>query len=456
MNLINLLPSSIKEKIYSKSERSQDVIINIFLSLAMKGATILSSLLIVPLTINYVNPNQYGIWLTLSSIIGWVVFFDLGLGNGFRNKFAEAKAQNNILLARELLSTTYFAIGVIVLFVNIIAIIANFYIDWTDILKVSPTYKDELQKIFFIVCTFTCINMVANVFTSLLSADQKNGYASVITAIGQYISLITIYILTLTTKGSLLNLAIFYSGIPCIVMIIASIFMFNFSSYKKYKPSLKLIKISHFRNILQLGSQFFIIYLCLIVIFQVINIVISREIGPIGVTQYNIANKYFNIIYMIITIITAPLWSAFTDAYTKKDYQWMKSMVCKIEKCWYISIFIGVLMLILSPFFYQFWIGESVPMPIAISISMLFLIIFQSFGSIYMQMINGIGKIRIQLIAYILFAIIAWPLFTISGQYLGLSGIIAIPAFVYLTQGVLGKIQLEKIIKQKDRGLWSK
>ena len=106
MNLINLLPASIKEKINSKSERSQDVIINIFLSLAMKGATILSSLLIVPLTINYVNPNQYGIWLTLSSIIGWVAFFDLGLGNGFRNKFAEAKAQNNRLLARELLSTT--------------------------------------------------------------------------------------------------------------------------------------------------------------------------------------------------------------------------------------------------------------------------------------------------------------------------------------------------------------
>lgn len=456
MNLINLLPASIKEKINSKSERSQDVIINIFLSLAMKGATILSSLLIVPLTINYVNPNQYGIWLTLSSIIGWVAFFDLGLGNGFRNKFAEAKAQNNILLARELLSTTYFAIGIIVLFVNIIAIIANFYINWTDILKVSPIYKDELQKIFFIVCTFTCINMVANVFTSLLSADQKNGYASVITAIGQYISLIVIYTLTLTTKGSLLNLAIFYSGIPCIVMIIASIFMFNFSSYKKYRPSLKLIKISHIRSILQLGSQFFIIYLCLIAIFQVINIVISREIGPMGVTQYNIANKYFNIIYMVMIIIATPLWSAFTDAYTKEDYLWMKSMISKMEKCWYIFIIVGVLMLLISPFFYKFWIGETVSMPMKISISMLFLVISQSFGNIYMLMINGIGKIRIQLITYIIFAIFSWPLFTISSKFLGLSGIIAVPALVYFIQGVLGKIQITKIIKHTDKGLWSK
>lgn len=456
MKFINLLPTSIKKKINSKSERSRDVIINIFLSLAMKGATILSSLLIVPLTINYVNPNQYGIWLTLSSIIGWVAFFDLGLGNGFRNKFAEAKAQNDILLARELLSTTYFAIGAIVLFVNIIAIIANLYINWTDILKISPSYKDELQKIFFIVCTFTCINMVANVFTSLLSADQKNGYASIIAAIGQYTSLIVIYILTLTTNGSLLNLAIFYSGIPCIVMITTSILMFNFSSYKRYKPSFKLIKISHIRSILQLGSQFFIIYLCLIAIFQVINIVISREIGPMGVTQYNIANRYFNIIYMLITIIITPFWSAFTDAYTKKDYAWMKSMVSKIEKCWLIFIGIGTLMLLMSSFFYKLWIGESVSMPIQISIAMLFLVLSQSFGNIYTLMINGTGKIRIQLITYTIYAIFSWPLFTISGRCLGLPGIIAIPTLVYLTQGIIGRIQIKKIIKQTDYGLWSK
>lgn len=456
MNIINLLPPSFKEKLNSKSERSQDVITNILLSLTMKGATILSSLLIVSLTINYVNPNQYGIWLTLSSIIGWVTFFDLGLGNGFRNKFAEAKAKENIRLARELLSTTYFAIGVIALFVNIITFITNFYIDWTAILKVSPTYKDELQKIFFIVCTFTCINVVANVFTSLLSADQKNGYASVVTAIGQYISLIAIYILTLTTSGSLLNLAIFYSGIPCIVMVIASILMFNFSSYKRYKPSFKLIKINHIKNILQLGTQFFVIYLCLIVIFQVVNIIISREIGPIGVTQYNIANKYFNIIYMIMIIIATPLWSAFTDAYTKEDYIWMKSMISKMEKCWYIFIVIGLLMLLVSSFFYRFWIGKTISMPIQISISMFFLVIFQAYGQIYMLMINGTGKIRVQLITYIIFAIISWPLFTISSRYFGLSGIIAIPTLVYLVQGILGKIQIEKIIKQKDKGVWSK
>ena len=33
--------------------------------------------------------------LTLSSIIGWFAFFDIGFGNGLRNKFAEAIAKGD-------------------------------------------------------------------------------------------------------------------------------------------------------------------------------------------------------------------------------------------------------------------------------------------------------------------------------------------------------------------------
>ncbi len=72
----------------------------VVLSVVAKMIYVLSSFLTVPLMIDYVNATRYGIWLTLSSIIGWVTLFDLGLGNGFRNRFAEAKAEGNIELAR--------------------------------------------------------------------------------------------------------------------------------------------------------------------------------------------------------------------------------------------------------------------------------------------------------------------------------------------------------------------
>lgn len=446
---------SLISKFSKSTERTKDIVRNAALSIGMKGASVLSTLLLIPLTIHYLTPTKYGIWLTLSSVIGWVTLFDLGLGNGFRNKFAEAKAKGDTLLCRRLLSTTYFAISNVVGIVLLIALIINYFIDWTEVLKVSPTYHDELRSVFAIVCTFACLNMVVSVINSFLSADQKNGYSSVIAGIGQYISLLVVFILTKTTTGSLYKLAVYYAGVPFIVTLIASLLLFNFSHYKIYSPSIRFIRRSLIKNILQLGGQFFIIYLCLIAIFQVVNIVISREVGSTAVTQYQIANRYFGILYQVLSIIVAPFWSAFTDAYTQKDFAWMKSMVKRLEQLWIISCIVGLVMLLISPIFYHIWIGDSVKMDFSISVAMFLLINSQSLG-LFMTLINGIGTIRIQLITYIFLAVIAWPMFTYVGRSFGLIGIIAIPSIAWFIQGFLALIQVKKILNETAQGLWMK
>ena len=88
-------------------ERSIKAKKNILASFLIKGCSIGISLLLVPLTINYVNSSRYGIWLTLSSIVAWLSFFDIGLSQGLRNKFAEARAKNDDSIAQVYVSTTY-------------------------------------------------------------------------------------------------------------------------------------------------------------------------------------------------------------------------------------------------------------------------------------------------------------------------------------------------------------
>ena len=54
------------QKILGKQKRSKDVVKNVLASIVLKGADIIISLLLVPLTINYLDVESYGIWLTLS------------------------------------------------------------------------------------------------------------------------------------------------------------------------------------------------------------------------------------------------------------------------------------------------------------------------------------------------------------------------------------------------------
>lgn len=447
---------SIRDTLSSMSSRSAQATKHIAISLVARGIGILCSLLVVPMTINYVNPTQYGIWLTISSIVGWVAIFDLGLASGFRNKFVQAKAHDNIKLAREYLSTTYFSLTVTsaILFICLIAV--NHFLDWPELLKVDPALGSELRQVFAILGFFLCLNMVVNTFATILTADQKPGYASVVNCLGQVFSLISVFILTRVSKGSLLNLSLYFAGVPCIVMLLASILAFRFTRYREYAPRIRMIRIRLIKDILGKGIQFFVIYICIILIFQMINLVLSRETGPVSVTQYNIANKYFNILYMVMVIIINPFWSAFTDAYTKKDTGWMTETLSKLEKVWLLSVLAAILMLSVSQVFYRVWIKDSVSVPFTLSAAMAVFVLTKSLADIYMYAINGIGAIRLQLILYIVFAVISWPCLVWSCRILGVYGVLLFPSFVYVAQAVVGKIQLSKLISGTAVGIWGK
>lgn len=442
---------------YSKSSgRSKEAARNIVLSFFAKGISVISSLLIVPLTIHYVNPTQYGIWLTLSSIIGWVTFFDLGLGNGFRNRFVEAKAQEDLELAKNYLSTTYFAVAGLVFTVFIVLFIGNRFVDWAAFLNVETSYNEELSGIFVILAFFFCLSMVANLVCTMFTADQKAGLASLIQGGGQFLALIALWILTRVSEGSLTNLALYFAGIPCLFTVLVSILVYSSDSYRVLSPKISNIRIGLLRNIMGLGMRFFMIYLCMILVFQIINVVISRELGPEAVTEYNIAYKYFSVINMVVNIIVLPFWSAFTDAYQKGDIIWMKKVVKGLERFWFFSSFAILVMLIVSNWVYRIWVGSDVMIDYSLSVAIAIYMIINNLGAIYLNLINGIGTVRIQLIVYFIFAVISWPLMVFLGREYGIVGIVLVPTMALLMLTTLAKLQLHKIMDNTAKGIWTK
>jgi O-antigen/teichoic acid export membrane protein len=120
----------IKSSFTSGHERSIKAKKNILASLVIRGCSIAISLVLVPLTINYINTSRYGIWLTLSSIVAWLSFFDIGLTQGLRNKFAEAKARGDDALAQIYVSTTYALLAIIFCAIWL-PLCANNFLNWS-------------------------------------------------------------------------------------------------------------------------------------------------------------------------------------------------------------------------------------------------------------------------------------------------------------------------------------
>ncbi len=449
--------NNLKEKILQYINRGDTRTIaakkNIVGSFLNKGIAIFVSLALVPLTIDFVSAEQYGIWLTISSIVSWMSYFDVGFANGFRNKYAESKAQGDMVLARKYLSTTYIALIIIFTLVAILALIANRYINWNAIFNLQNE-GINFTSIFDILIVLFSLQMVVNIFHRLLNADQKPALASVVVTIGQILVLLLILIFThLFTQGSLEMLSWIVMGVPCLVTFIISICAYK-SYYKDISPSVKYIDIHLVKDILYLGAKFFIIQISMLFTFQFANIILTHVLGPLAVTQYNIAYKYFSIIQMFMVIVLSPYWSAFTDAYAVKDYSWMQRQYNQLSKLANWSVIPLFIMVIISPVVYRLWLNNSVDITLELSIFMAIYILVMVHSSMCMSLINGIGCVKLQMIVYIISAIISVPAMYWACIKYGIIGVLLIPIMIYLIQMIMAKIQLKKILYNKAEGIW--
>ena len=435
-------------------ERSIEAKKNIVASFLIKGVSIAISLILVPLTIHYVNPTKYGIWITLSSIIGWFSFFDIGFGNGLRNKFAEAKAIGDYNKAKIYVSTTYAILILIFSAVLLIFFFLNYFISWSHLLNAPPAMANELSLLAMIIFSFFCIQIVLKIINTILIADQKPAKAAFFDMIGQLMALLIIFILTRISKGSLLYLGVTYSVAPIVILIISSFWFFK-NKYQNVAPSFKSIKFYYAKDLMNLGLKFFIIQIAGMVIYETSNIIISNTSNPTNVTVFNIAFKYFGVATMAISIILAPYWSAFTDAKIKNDYSWMQISYFKLKKIWGISTLLVLVMLIISNYIYKFWIGDAISIPYNVSIFMAINVILLTWIYIHGQLLNGLGKIKLQLYFAIFGLIFNIPLsFYLANKY-GIIGVIMASIAINGISAIWAPRQINLLLSSRAKGVWN-
>lgn len=448
---VNLL----KKYLQSDNQRSGKIKKNIAASIGLKGISILTSLILIPMTINYLNPTEYGVWLTLLSILSWISFFDIGLGNGLRNRLAEAFAKGDYTQARMYVSTAFAILSIIIGAGFILFLICNNFLHWTSILKINTITEPQLSNVIVWVFALSSLQFILKLTGIIPIADQQPAVNDLILTAGNVLSLICIYILTLTTQGSLFKVAFVFTSIPAFTYLIAYLILFN-TKYRKLRPTFKLIRLQYVRGLLGLGVQFFLIQIACMVIFTSSNIIITQLFGPQEVTPYNIAYKYFSIITMGVGIIMAPIWSAITDAYTKRDYPWIQHQMKILLKIWIGIVICVILMLIISEPIYNFWIGDTVNIPFQLSLLMGIYVIITTWSNIYAFFVNGVGKIRIQMYCSTASCIIFFPLTLWLAPKMGVTGILLAMNIVLIFSAILLPIQYKKIINNTATGIWQK
>lgn len=439
----------------STDGRSKMLKSNILYSAILKVIGLITSLLVVTITLNYLNSELYGVWLTITSILYWFSFFDIGLGNGMRNYLTEAVSKGNYKEAQSYLSTTIIALTIIASIIAIVGFILLKLLNLNSIFNTNTISNTELQNVLFVAIGFTLILFVLKNIGYVFVALQKYALWDFINTLGNIIGLLIIFLLTKFTNGKLIYVVFAFTCTPAIIYILAAIPIF--SKYPEFRPTIQSFRKDFLSTIVGKGLGFFLIQItsCL-VIYGSSNLFITQFCGPESVTTYNIAYKFFNLLAIGYLVFISPMWNAYTDAYVKQDFNWIEKAFKSALKIWLFTEFAGIIMLIVSQYFYLFWVGNAVHVPFMVSLSVFLYISFFNLNNCVTYLLNGLNKIYIQIITSITATFIYLTIMFVWGKNMNIQEIVFYMSAAYGAMTAIHFYQCRKLISQKATGIWNK
>ena len=197
--------------------------------------------------------------------------------------------------------------------------------------------------------------------------------------------------------------------------------------------------------------------MCGLVLFGSTNFVISNVISPSEVTVYNIARHYYDMPITFFIIILTPFWSAITEAYVKDDFNWIRrsmNVLMKVATLFSVGL---ILMGFVSDFAFKLWVGDSVSIPLNLSIAFMLYNISVLYMAPYTYFLNGVGKLQLGIWISIFKTIAFLPVAIFFSKHYGVVGMLMGLFLVNMLPNVIFDIlRYKKIINRVATGIWNK
>lgn len=438
---------------YSSDTRSRFLYANILASFIIKGWSAMVVLIMVPLTLNCLGAYHNGVWLTVSSLLVWIDQMDIGLGNGLRNKLAVHIAHREWLEARKVVSSTMVMLICIVFPILFSILIFIWKADVYGFLNVVPERIPELRLTLICAVTLVCMTFVLKFIGNVYMGLQLPAISNLLIALGQTFALIGTWLLYISNNAFFFNIVMVNVAAPLLVYILAYPYTF-FCRYPSLRPSLKYVNLCYALDLGNLGVKFFWLQIASVIQFMTSNILISKFFSPEMVTPYQIAYRYMSLIMVLFTVVCMPFWNATTNAYEQGDILWIRKANKKMN---IMSICIGLLlllMIVLSPWVYDLWIGDICTVPYGITILMAIYIYLLILSMRYSYFLNGVGALRLQLYMTVMTVVFIPLVWFVSKQTQNILWFMTVMCLCIAPSIVVNMIQFKRILNGTAKGFW--
>lgn len=347
------------------NERYRRALLTTVTSVIAKGVSVLTAFICVPLTLNYLGTERYGLWMTISSVIVVLGVVDFGLGNGLVNVISQADGNNDCNGAQKAVSSVFFILlSLAVLLLTIFGIIYPF-VPWYRIFNVTSVQavrESGPATAVFAVCFF--LNLPLGIVQKVQLGYQEGFLNNYWQIAGNILGLVAVVIVILL-RGGLAWLVFAMSGVPVLVLAVNWCFFF-FYQRPLLIPYWVNFNFVTAKALLGTGIIFMFLWMVNILGISTDNIIIAQFLGASKVATYAVVQRLFSLTFLV-QFCTAPFWPAFSNAMETSDFVWAGRTFRRIQiLAIYLTMFICLFLIVFGQTIIRLWAGPLVIPSIAL------------------------------------------------------------------------------------------
>ena len=432
-SLIRFIPYETDTPEGRSKERLRRVALTAIVSAIAYGINILTSLVSVPLTLNYLGTERYGLWVSMSSLIIVLGFADLGLGNGLLNAITEANGRSDVKAAKSYVSSAFFMLVAVALIFAMVWVVIYPRVSWSWLFNVSsPQAIAELGPALSIFVLCMLVNLPLSLIQKIQDGYQQGYLNGIWRAVGSLLGLAGV-LLAISFQAGLPALVMAMAGAPLVALLINSLLLFG-RQRAWLRPRWRMFNQAAFIRIFKNGMLFFVLQLAVAIGFQSDYLVIAHYLGSDQVPQYSVPMRLFMFIPAILGFVIAPLWPAYGEAIARKDATWVtKTFKRSLFLSFCLSVPLSIFLVLFGDTIIKLWVGSEIQPETILLVGLGLWVILLSFGNPISMLLNAANVITFQVICASLMVLgnIAFSIFLV--QRLGVSG----PVFGSITSWMI-------------------
>jgi len=422
-------------------------------SVTAKFISILTALISVPLTLNYLGGERYGLWLTISSVISMLSFADLGIGNGLLNAISEANGKDDREASHRYLSSSFFMLSGlgIVLMVGFAA--SYSLIPWQRFFNVaSPIALQEAGPAMAVFVACFAASMPLGIVQRVQLGYQEGFKSNLWQGAGNLLGLVGV-LLAISVKAGLAWLVLAMAGGPVLAAMVNWVVEFHVTR-PWLAPAWKSSEWESAQNVLGIGFLFVILQMAVAFAFTSDNIVAAQMFGPEAVTQYAVPMQLFSLIGIVVGMLFGPLWPAYGEAVARRDLEWVRrTLVRSLLLAFLMCGLLSVTFVFFGKAIVQIWIGPEIQPSFILLLGMGIWAVLAGVGNTLSAFLNGANLIRFQVVCASLMAVFALGLKIWFAGIFGLAGIIWGTVIAYILFSVIPSIYYVPLLLERMRAM---